>query len=395
MSYRIISTLIIWVLSTEVIIEMLLGGKFGIGVRLLQFQQLYKVAQLYSYLILILILSYMLEKVCIAAFCRIKFDWKKISSVLLISTLLVVSILYWFSQSSPSKQKTITTYSLVANLPIYVYIEKFNTLDLKLVQVGSGLQAMDNLQGDQTIAAGFVDMPNALSGIATNLDLKVVSQAVEVKDHPSLFLVSKKAQDKQNLNQLEGSKVGYFPNNSLIKSGLDFSLFRNSVNTAGIEYTSTSDPLSLVQGFQSGAIDSFLGPEPFVSDIEEQNNLTRVNPNNSLIEGINFSSLPLAALVIDTKELSQDEQKKFVDGIISSINYIKENQDSKSKAKQNLQLIMQKYGLNQNSSLSLYQSRDEIDLSQTENLLNLIKQFDSQPPKTTLPTKDYYLNNTF
>ncbi|NJK71055.1 MAG: hypothetical protein HC932_02235, partial [Thermales bacterium] len=98
LSYRIISTLIIWVLSTEVIIEMLLGGKFGIGVRLLQFQQLYKVAQLYSYLILILILSYMLEKVCIAAFCRIKFDWKKISSVLLISTLFG-GFLYsnWFS----------------------------------------------------------------------------------------------------------------------------------------------------------------------------------------------------------------------------------------------------------------------------------------------------------
>lgn len=394
LGYRVIPTLIIWVLSIEVIVEMILGGKSGIGVRLLQFQQLYKTGELYSYLLLIIGITFLFELVIIQAFSRFIWDIKKATIWIILITLIFVSAgSYLSSFSFFSKKRVIVTYSATANLPLMVYIKKFNSLNFSLVQTGSGLQAMDTLQAGKADIAGFIDMPNALTGIEKNSKLRMVAQLVESPSSPSLFLIGKKVNSLDNLKGLENSIVGYYPNNSLIKSGLDFSLFKSGVNTSNITYTSSNDPLSLVQSIKTGFIESFLGPEPFVSDIENELGISRVNKDKSLVQGVGFKNLPLASLVIDTSKFSESEKKDLLNGINQSIDYIRNSTGSDGRANSELSSILKDYEINQKSVISKYQNYSEIDADETKKLIDLINLYDpnSALKSSTFDVSKYYI----
>lgn len=387
LGYRVIPTLIIWVLSIEVIVEMILGGKTGIGVRLLQFQQLYKTAELYSYLLLIIGITFLFELIIIQAFSRFIWDIKKVVIWTILTVLIFVSASSHISSISfSSKKRVIVTYSATANLPLIVYIKKFNSLNFSLVQTGSGLQAMDTLQAGKADIAGFIDMPNALTGIEKNSKLRMTAQLVESPSNPSLFLIGKKVNSLDNLKELENTSIGYYPNNSLIKSGLDFSLFKSGVNTSNITYTSSNDPLSLVQSIKTGYIESFLGPEPFISDIENELGISRVNKDKSLIQGVGFKNLPLASLVIDTSKFTESEKKEILSGVNQSIEYIRNNTTSDGRASSELATILKDYEINQKSVISRYQNYNEVDPDETKKLIDLISLYD---PNSTLKSNTF------
>lgn len=395
LGYRVIPTLIIWVLSIEVIVEMILGGKAGIGVRLLQFQQLYKTAELYSYLLLIIGITFLFELIIIQAFSRFIWDIKKVVIWTILTVLIFVSASSHISSISfSSKKRVIVTYSATANLPLMVYIKKFNSLNFSLVQTGSGLQAMDTLQAGKADIAGFIDMPNALTGIEKNSKLRMTAQLVESPSNPSLFLIGKKVNSLDNLKGLENTSIGYYPNNSLIKSGLDFSLFKSGVNTSNITYTSSNDPLSLVQSIKTGYIEGFLGPEPFISDIENELGISRVNKDKSLIQGVGFKNLPLASLVIDTSKFTESEKKEILSGVNQSIEYIRNNTTSDGRASDELAIILKDYEINQKSVMSKYQNYNEVDSDETKKLIDLINLYDpnSALKSNTFDSDRYYIS---
>jgi putative hydroxymethylpyrimidine transport system permease protein len=392
LNYRVWSSLVVWVFGVSIIAEMLLGGTFGLGIRLLQYQQLYQTSRLFAYLVIIIAISFALESILSSFFRRTTPRLlKSISSVLLIVSICSSFIFLAYSNLSLTKERSIITYKAALNLPLMVYAEKYNTLKIKLQFVASGIQVMDTLQASKTDIGGFADMPNVLTGINKNSDLKILNQVAETKDQPTLFMISRKKITIESFTDLASSKIAYFPNNPLIKNGLDFTLFSSGTATSNIEYSSSNDPNSLIQAFNSGKYDSFLGPEPYISNIEKNTDLKRINPKNSLIRGINFSSLPLAALVVNTQQLSETDTQQFRADITKSIDFIRQHSDSDHKATGELKNILSKYEISDQVSLSKYEVGAEIDLENTKNFVRLINLFDSQSNLSEDKVADNYI----
>jgi ABC-type nitrate/sulfonate/bicarbonate transport system substrate-binding protein len=204
-------------------------------------------------------------------------------------------------------------------------------------------------------------------------------------------MISRKKITIESFTDLASSKIAYFPNNPLIKNGLDFTLFSSGTATSNIEYSSSNDPNSLIQAFNSGKYDSFLGPEPYISNIEKNTDLKRINPKNSLIRGINFSSLPLAALVVNTQQLSEADRQQFRADITKSIDFIRQHSDNDHKATGELKNILSKYEISDQVSLSKYEGGTEIDLENTKNFVRLINLFDSQSNLSEDKVADNYI----
>ena len=135
LNYRVIPSLIIWSLGILIITDIILGGQFGFGTRLLQAQQLYQTATLFAYIFLILGSAFLLEKLLINYFSRFKYDLQKKLAGGLIVLAIIASIIFQFQTVAIqiiSQKRKITTYKSVVNLPLVVYKEKFNTLNLDL-----------------------------------------------------------------------------------------------------------------------------------------------------------------------------------------------------------------------------------------------------------------------
>ncbi len=379
LNYRVWSSLVVWVFGVEIIVEMLLGGVFGLGIRLLQYQQLYQTSRLFAYLLVIISISFLLEFGLTRHFQNLQRNLYKQFTGAIIGLLIIVSFGFQiFSSVKSDSSRAIITYKATLNLPLMVYAQKFNSLKAKLQFVASGTQVMDALQAGKAEIGGYADMPNVLTGIDKNPDLKVQSQVVETKDQPTLFLISRKQVSIDSYADLSGSKIAYAPNNPLIKNGLDFTLFSNGTNTGGIQYSSSNDPNSLVQAFNAGKYDSFLGPEPFVSDIEKNTGIKRVNTDVSLIRGVNFTALPLAGLVLNSKLLSDTDKTQFSRDISSSLDFIRSHTDTSHKATGELQSILRQYEMSEDVLLSQYQISTEVDTENTKKLIQLINLFDSQ-----------------
>lgn len=377
LNYRILANLIIWVISTSIIVEMILGGEFGFGSRLLQFQQLYQIDRLFAYLVGIILFGLLFEKILTWFFARLYFDGKKNIATTLIVASIVLSVLYQFRNLDFSEGRSIITYKAGLNLPVYVMIEEFNSLDLELQTVSSGVQAMDALQSGKTSVGGYVDMPNALSGISQNGDLRISSQVVETQDKPTLFFISREDVTPSNFGPINGGSVGYFPNNPLIASGFEFTAFTKQANPNTLDIVGSNDPATLVQSFVSDTIDSVIAPEPYISQIENQTGIERVNPDFSLIQGVNFDSLPLAALVMNVSELTIEEAQQLSEDMEDSIDYIRKNTEV-SQASGDLIDILTKYGLDEDMVISAFQKNSEVQFEDTERMIDLIKLIDSQ-----------------
>ena len=382
LNFRIISSLIIWLLGIAIISEIILGLKYGFGTRLQQFQQLYKPDLIIAYTIVILGLSYFLERILINYFARFAMDlWKKLSLVIMV---LIISLsfgytgfkIYRSSNNTKDFTQTITTYKASVNLPIFVMAEKFNSLDYQLNLVADGIQSVNAISAKSSVVSGYADMPNVLGAIAKNSNLKIISQSVEQPSNPILFLISKKIKvGDTNLSVLNKSKIGYFPNNPLIKAGLDLSLFSQKVNTSGIEYIGGNDPNILVQSYNNNQLDALLLPEPFITDIEQKQDVKRFNVKQSLIKQISFTNLPLAGMIIDTKNTSAEDQKKFITDIAKSIDYIEKHSQG-GIADDELGAIMSKYDLNPKSQIPTTQALSKINLPDLNQIIQLTQLYD-------------------
>ena len=375
--YRVTPSIVIWAFSIGLITEIILGGEFGFGVRIIQFQQLYNTSFLYTYVLLILILAFFSEFILINFFSRLKWDFVKIFSGFVICLSVLASLgfnLYNYSRSiKTAGNLKVLTYKAVANLPLIVYQEKFSTdLKIDLEYTGSGLQVMDGLLSKKYDVGGYSDMPNILSGINKDSDLKILSQIIETPTHPSLYFISKTG-NVNNLSGLNNSKIGYYPNNLIIKQGLDYVLFSKNVRTASVEYISSNDPNSLVQAYTSDKIQAILTVEPFAADIEQTTGNIRLNERETFVKGLNFSLLPLAGLVVNTKNLSKNQLENLNDGLIKSIDFIRQNINSQLQPTGELRDIMQKNGFNPNSHLSAYQKLSEIDPESLSIILSYAK----------------------
>jgi NitT/TauT family transport system permease protein len=391
LNYRVLTNVIIWVVSSSIIAEMILGGEFGFGVRLLQFQQLYQVSKLFAYIGVIICLGLVGEKLLNWFFARLFWDFKKVLAGVLMACSLLGSGWYVFSKFERNDKPTIITYNAGINLPIMVMVEKYNTLGLELQTVSSGIQAMDALQSKRTFVGGYVDIPNALSGISQNDDLRIVSQVVETKTEPTLFLISKKPITPTNFSGLNNTSLAYFPNNPLVASGFEFTALTKQSNPNSIKVTSSNDPANLVQSYVSGTVDSVIASEPYVTQIENKTGDKRINPDFSLIQGIQFDALPLAAMVVDTEILSDNDEKVLQDDIQKSIVYIREHSKD-SFADEELQVIMEKYDIDKKIRLSKYQLNSEVDFKETERMIGFIKLIDSKSGlgKLEKVTKDQF-----
>jgi len=397
LNYRTWSSTLLWSIGVLLFAEIILGGKFGIGVRLINFQQLYRVDFLFGYIFLLVFFTFLIEKILIGFFANFRFNFvKSICLICLIGLILVSG--FWYGQSIVTQiQKepgqTIITYRAVANLPIFVMAEKFNSLNLELEKTGSGLQVMDSLQANKAAAGGYSDIPNVISGIAKNQQLKIISQVIEKPDQPALFLLSRKnIQFNQSWTALNNTKVGYYPNNQIIQQGLDFVLFQKGVRTSTIEFISGNDPSILSQSLASGQIDSLITIEPFASDLEKQLGLKRVNPVDTVIAGVNFKELPLAALTVNQNQLSQEQIKTLIKDIGRSIEFINANQTLGHQATGELIDILKKYDLNPESLLPTFQSSSSIDTSNLDLVISLIKLYvgDDATNNSNLQSSDYY-----
>lgn len=394
LNYRIIPALLIWTMGMVLIAEIILGGKYGLGIRLLQYQQLYQTGNLFGVVILILLITFVLEFLFINFFARLKWDFIKIISTVLLGCLILSSFgyqayLFIGSNSSNTKSK-IVTYKAVINLPLFVYIEKFNTQNFSLETVASGTQAVDSLLSKKSVISGFGDIPNVVAAFNKNKNLQVVAQVVEKPNQPSLFLLSKPAITASDYSLLNNSRVGFYPNNPVIQKGLEFVAGLNKADSSSIEYIGSNDPNSLSQGLAANQLQAFLSLEPYISDAEKNFNLTRINPKETAIKGINFDNLPLAAVMIDKDQLSNENQSNFVQGLKKSVQFIKDNSTEDFKAKDELIKIMEKYGLNKNSSLSAFQVGKDINPQDLELLINLLSIFG-----VTKVDQDFDYNNFY
>ena len=91
------------------------------------------------------------------------------------------------------------------------------------------------------------------------------------------------------------------------------------------------------------------------------------------VKGLNFSLLPLAGLVVNTKNLSKNQLENLNDGLIKSIDFIRQNINSQLQPTGELRDIMQKNGFNPNSHLSAYQKLSEIDPESLSIILSYAK----------------------
>jgi len=379
LNYRVIPALIIWTFGIVLITEIILGGKFGLGIRLLQYQQLYQTGNLFALVSLILFSAFILESLFINFFARLKWDWVKIVSATLLVTTILISIFYqtslFFTTSNVSSQNKIITYKAAINLPLFVLIEKFNTQNFSLETVASGTQAVDAVLAKQAAISGFGDIPNVIAAFNKNKNLQVAAQVVEQPQRPSLFLISKPNITETDYSFLNNSRVGFYPNNPVIQKGLEFVFALNKADVGTIEFIGSNDPNSLSQGLAANQLQAFLSLEPYVSDTESRFNLSRINPKTTAIRGISFKSLPLAATIMDTEQLSSSDQQIFRENLQKSIQFIKDNTNSDFKATGELVKILQKYDINSNSSLSVFQSQGDIDPKDLEILINLLQIF--------------------
>ena len=379
LNYRIIPNLVLWAFATTILSELILGGQYGLGIRLLQFQQLYNTSFLYAYLAVILTLAFGLETLLISSFSKFKWDiWKMVSNLSLI-VVVIVSLGFQFPVAvkniSQSDKMKIVTYKGVLNLPLYVYIEKFNSLKLDLELVGTGLQSTDTLLAGKAAVAGYSDIPNALQALQSNSNLKLLGQVVETPKRPALFLVSNESLSENDFSKLNNSNIGYFPNNPIIQQGLDFVLFTKKVRTSSVTYTSSNDPNSLVQALTAGKIKGLVAFEPYIQDVEEALSTKRVNPDQTLISTLKFTNLPLAGLMLNESKLSLDEQKQLSDGITKSINFINQNTDSNNQSTGELKDIMTKYEINPRSKLPVWQNSTQLKVEDLNQIIGLLKNY--------------------
>ena len=375
--YRAIPGLVIWAFSIAIISEIILGGEAGLGVRIIQFQQIYNTDFLYAYLVLILILAFLSEFFLVNFFARFKWDRLKVVSGVVILASIIFSLSFNLYNYSPFENSDfkVLTYKATANLPLIVYQEKFNRdFNIELEFVGSGLQVMDTLLANKSYLGGYSDMPNVVSGIAKTNDLKLVSQVIEKPTHPNLFFVSKRG-TVEDLSSLNDSKIGYYPNNLIIKQGLDFVLFTKSVRTSSVEYISSNDPNSLNQAYSSDKIDGLLTIEPYATDLEQRTGNKHLNAKETFVKGANFDSLPLAGLVVNQKEISSENLTKFRENLTKSLEFIRQNTDSDLKAIGELREIMQKNDINPDSQLSAYQIGTEINPKDLEILIKYAQNY--------------------
>jgi|GEM_PF-1832702 len=381
LNYRIIPAMLVWTFGIVLITEIILGGKFGLGIRLLQYQQLYQTGNLFLLVLLILIVAFVLERLFINFFARLKNDFKKTCSLVLLVLLLITSVGYQGYnavvkiQTESSPQKKIVTYKAAINLPFFVLVEKFNQQNYTLETVASGTQAVDTLLAKQAAISGFGDIPNVVAAFGKDKNLEVFAQIVEKPEQPSLFLVSNTSIQSNDYSSLNNSRVGFYPNNPVIQKGLEFVFGLNKANSSSIEFIGSNDPNSLSQGLAAGQLQAFLSLEPYVADTENRFNLERINPKNTAIKGITFTNLPLAAGMLDKNQLSQEEQKILLENIQKSIEFIRKNSTSDYKATGELISIMEKYNINKDSSLSAFQLRSEINPEDLKVLINLLQIF--------------------
>ncbi|MFM7854037.1 MAG: ABC transporter substrate-binding protein, partial [Flammeovirgaceae bacterium] len=251
---------------------------------------------------------------------------------------------------------------------------------------------MDSLLAKKEFIGGYSDMPNVVSGISKSDDLKLVSQVIEKPTHPNLFFVSKNG-TVEDLSSLNGAKIGYYPNNLIIKQGLDFVLFTKQVRTSSVEYLSSNDPNSLNQAYSSDKIDGLLTIEPYATDLEQKTGNKRLNPKETFVKGANFESLPLAGLVVNKKEISSENLTKFKENLTKSLEFIRQNTDSDLNAKGELREIMQKNDINPDSQLSAYQIGTEINPLDLETLIKYAQnyQVEGLEKLTDIKVEDLYL----
>jgi NitT/TauT family transport system permease protein len=393
--YRAIPSIVIWAFSIGIISEIILGGDAGLGVRIIQFQQIYNTNYLYSYLLLILGLAFLSEFVLVSFFSRFRWDRLKIASAVLIGASLVFSLVFSFYNYIPTTNldQKILTYKATANLPLLVYKSKFNTdFKIDIEYVGSGLQVMDALLSNKAYIGGFSDMPNVISGISKTQDLKIVSQVVEKPSHPNLFFISRSG-NTEDLSSINNSKIGYYPNNQIIKQGLDFVLFTKRVRTSSVEYISSNDPSSLVQAYTSGKIQALLTIEPYAADLEKKTNNKRLNSLETFVKGATFENLPLAGLVLNNKNISSDNQQKFLMSLKQSLEFIRKHTDKNLKATGELREILEDNDLNPDSQLSAYESGSEINPKDLATLINYaaLYKVDGLEKLQNLKPEDMYL----
>ena len=394
--YRALPSMVIWAFSIAIISEIILGGEAGLGVRIIQFQQIYNTDYLYAYLVLILILAFLSEFFLVNLFSRFRWDKLKIISGLAVSGSVIFSLAFNLYNYNPFQNSDfkVLTYRAAANLPLIVYQQKFNEdFPIQLEYVGSGLQVMDTLLAGQEYAGGFSDMPNVVSGISKARELKIISQVIEKPDHPNLFFVSKNGTN-DDLSSLNNSRIGYYPNNLIIRQGLDFVLFTKQVRTGSVKFISSNDPNSLNQAYSSGNLEGLLTIEPFATDLEEQTGNQRLNPSETFVRGANFESLPLAGLVVNTDKMSSEDLENFEQNLIRSLNFIRENTDAELKPTGELRDIMQANNLNPKSQLSAYQIDTEIDPKDLETLIGFAQnyQVEGLEDLDEIPVEKLYLD---
>jgi NitT/TauT family transport system permease protein len=397
LNYRIIINLIVWTFSLALISEMVFGGETGWGNRLLQFQQLYNTPMLYAYLVLIILICFILEKILIAVFARSQWDWVKkyASIVLIIASISAFS--YNFRSLNFNEVKgdkiTIATYQSGVNLPLFVMQEKFNNPDFQFITVNSGIQAVDSLQSDKVLVGGYSDEPNALSAASANDNLKIISEVVESPDHPSIFLISKRKTAIGDYKDLNNTKINYFPNNPIIKNGLNFTFLAGGVDTTTVTYNSSNDPNSLVQGFNSGSSETFVGIEPSINKIENNCGCLRTNAKETLLKSFPFKNLPLGSLLINQSKLNKNQKKILSESLNQSIDYISQNTNSDHKANKELQEILRKYDLGTQMSISKYNKTEEFDPIETRQIGQFINIFEGEkkvPEEIDLVKNLYY-----
>jgi NitT/TauT family transport system permease protein len=382
LSYRFISSLLIWALSVTIFSEIVIGSSLGFGPRLIQLQQLYQSSTLFGLIIFIVLIAFICERILVNTFSRYRFDTIRIISgsltvLILISSVAFQGIIAFDTRSSNQDKIIIATYRGTLNLPLFVYDNSFNTGRTALQVTGSGIQALDTLLADRSAAAGYSDIPNVLAALNTNTSLKLLSQVEEKPDNPLLYMLSNKAVSKGNYSELNGSKIAYFPNNPIIESGLGISLAQGGAAVSSIEFLSSNDPDTLTQSFVSGQIDTLVTIEPYVTQAENQTNVSRVNIGESLIEGIPFQALPLAGLMIDPGDFDEQELAGFVTGLQQAIEYIRNN-TSNGLANEELRGIMQKYSLDPDSRIPDFVSSDQLDPASLNQITTLIRIYDPQ-----------------
>lgn len=393
--FNISTQLILWLVGIVIFAEILLGGEYGLGVRILEFQQLYLPASLFSYVFVIIVLSVFLEKIL-----NLSLAWKGLSKIRilalsLISVLLSISIIAYSISITGNLFKTenqkILTYTAGINLPIFVYEEKYDELDLDLEFVTNGLQIMDSLLAGNKSIGGMVEYPNSISGINQNNNLKIALQAVETPKNPNLFLLSKIQITENDWSNLNNQNITYYPNNAIVKQGVMFTLNQKGVDTTTINLTSSANPTNLNQSFLNNSSNAIITIEPFATELENQTGVKKHN-TNSLITIINYKNLPLASFVIDTNKFNIEKIDKLNKGLNESLQFIKQNTNEDGLATGELVDILVKYNLPKNMSISRWQMADSVSIDDANSMLNFVKLLGGQSTGKNLPIKEYYLD---